>query len=188
MRGFPYQPFRGQRRIARCTQRDIFLERKNQSLGDHAKQCFAMACATADRPGGDLQGRMAAAEKHFYDNLLAQGSSQDAFDEYVDRVRNGHRFQFVARDHGFLCVRLDRLRDLILRFQSAGAADGAVFQDRMGLVLCKKPGDLVRPGDLIGTIRVDEEQWHLVERQLDEVILISRMLECGPGFEEMING
>ena len=183
---FPYQPFvgRGESLVAL---KEIFAGTQDQSLGAHAKLCFAMACATADCASGDLQGKMVAAEKHFYDNLLAQGSSQDAFDEYVLKVRNGHRFQFVAKDHGFLCVRLDRLRNLILRFQLAGAVDGAVFPDGIGFVLCKNPGELVRPGDLIGTIRVAEEQWHSVERQLDDVILISRTLECGLGFEEVMN-
>ncbi len=184
---FPYQPFvgRGESLVAL---KEIFAGRHDQSLGDHAKLCFAMACATAGHPGGDLRAKMEAAEKHFYDNLLAQGSSQDAFEEYVDKVRNGHRFQFVAKDHGFVCVRLDRLRDLILRFQSAGALGGAVFPDGMGMVLCKIPGELVRPGDLIATVRVAEEQWHSVERQLDDVISISDTLEFGAGFEKVMNG
>ena len=183
---FPYQPFvgRGESLVAL---KEIFTGTQDQSLRAHAKLCFVMACATADCASGDLQDKMAAAEKHFYDNLLAQGSSQDAFDEYVVKVRKGHRFQFVAKDHGFLSVRLDQLRNLILQFQSAGAADGAVFPDGIGFVLRKNPGELVRPGDLIGTIRVAEEHWHSVERQLDDVILISRTLDYGLGFEKVMN-
>ena len=183
---FPYQPFvgRGESLVALS---EIFTGTREQSLADHAKLCFAMACATADHPNVDLQGRMAAAEEHFYDNLLAQGSSQDAFDEYVAKVRSGHRFQFVAKDHGFVRVRLDRLRDLVLRFQSAGAGSSAVFPDGMGIVLCRLPGELVRPGDLLATIRVAEEQWHSVERELDNVISTSGTLEIGIGFEKVMN-
>ena len=184
---FPFQPFvgRGESLVAL---KEIFSGPKDPSLREHARLCFAMACATATYADGDLRSKMAEAEKHFYDNLLAQGSSQDAFDGYVDEVRNGHRFHFVARDHGFLCVRLDQLRDLILRFQSAGAADGRAFPDGMGLVLRKNPGDVVRPGELIGTVRVAEAQWQSVERQLAEVFMISDTLECGPRFERVMNG
>jgi len=183
---FPYQPFvgRGESLVAL---KEIFSETKNQSLGDHAKQCFAMACATVDHPASNLNGATAVAKKHFCDNLEAQGSSQDAFDEYVEMVRNGHRFEYIAKDHGFLSVRLDRMRDLILRFQSAGAADDAVFPDGMGLVLRKNPGDLVRAGDLLGTIRLDEEQWYAAERHLDDVFVISNTLECGPNLELVMN-
>ena len=183
---FPYQPFVG-RGESLMALKEIFSGTQDQLLGAHAKLCFAMACATTDCASGDLQGIMAAAAGHFYDNLLAQGSSQDAFDEYVDKVRNGHRYQFVAKDHGFLYVRLDRLRNLFLRFQLDGAVDGSVFPDGIGFVLHKNPGALVRPGDLIGTIRVAEEQWHSVEQQLDDVILISPTLEAGLGFEKVLN-
>ena len=183
---FPYQPFvgRGESLVALS---EIFTGTREQSLADHAKLCFVMACGTVDRPDVDLQGKTTAAEKHFYDNLIAQGSSREAFDEYVAKVRSSHRFQFFAKDHGFVRVRLDRLRDLVLRFQSARAGSSAVFPDGMGMVLCRLPGDLVRPGDLLATIRVAEEQWRSVELELDAVVSTADALETSVGFEKVMD-
>ncbi len=183
---FPYQPFvgRGESLVALS---EIFAGTREPSLADHAKLCFAMACSTADHPNLDLREKTVAAEKHFYDNLTAQGSSREAFDEYVAEVRSGHRFQFVAKNRGFVLVRLDRLRDLVLRFQATAVGSDAVFPDGMGMVLYRFRGDLVQPGDLLATIRVAEEQWYSVERELDDVISTSSTPETSVGFEKVMD-
>ena len=183
---FPYQPFvgRGESLVAL---KDIFSGRRDPLLENHAKLCFAMACATVSQPATDLPSQTNAAEKHFYDNLLAQGSSQDAFETYVHKVRRGHNFEYLAKRHGFFCINLDRLRDLFLQFQPVGVELDVVFPDRIGIVLKKMPGDLVRPGDLIATVRVIEAQWRSVKRRLDNVISISATLEFSIGFEKVIN-
>ena len=184
---FPYQPFvgRGESLVAL---KDTFSGRQDSFLENHTKVCFAMACATVSHPAMDLQSHTKAAEKHFYDNLRAQGSSQDAFEEYVNKIRREHYFEYLATEHGFLCMILARLRDLFLRFQSVGVEGNVEFPDGIGVVLQKMPGDMVRPGDLIATVRVIEEQWHSVKRRLDNVFSISETMEVGPGFEKVING
>ncbi len=184
---FPYQPFVG-RGESLLALKDTFSGMRTPSLENHAKLCFAMACATVSHPATDLHSQTKAAEKHFYDNLLAQGSSQDAFEGYVHKIRSGHKFEYSAKEHGFLCMQLDRLRDLVLRFQSVGVENDVDFADSFGIVLHKIPGDLVRPGDLIATIRVAEEQWHSVDQRLDDVISISGTLEFETGFEKVMNG
>lgn len=184
---FPYQPFVG-RGESLLALKEIFSETQEQSLAYHATMCFAMACGTVECSNVDLRAKTIAAEKHFYDNLLAQGSSKEAFDEYVEKIRNGHKFQFVAKGHGFVCIRIERLRELVLRFQQACAVDGTSFSDGMGIILRKRPGEFVHSGDLIATIRVTEKEWHSVERQLSDALSISSTLELGMGFERVVNG
>ena len=184
---FPYQPFvgRGESLVAL---KDIFSGRRDPLLENHAKLCFAMSCATVGHPATDFHNHTKAAEKHFYDNLLAQGSSQDAFEDYASKTRREHTFGYLSKKHGFLCMKLDQLRDLFLRFQSVGVEIDVDFPDSIGIVLQKMPGDLVRPGDLIATVRVIEEQWRSVKPRLETVFSISETLEFGTGFERVLNG
>ena len=183
---FPYQPFvgRGESLVAL---EEIFTRTPNQLLGCHSKLCLAMACGVVDKSDVDMEEILAEAEKHFYDNLLAQGSCRDAFHEYVDKIRQGHRFQYISTTPGFVSIHLDRMRDLFLRFQSVGTAGMDLFQDRMGMIFYRFPGELVQPGDLLATVRIAEDDWHLVERQLENVIQISDSLDVGVGFERVTN-
>ena len=186
---FPYQPFvgRGESLVAL---KETFSGSQEYSLVHHATMCFAMASAVAvdDHYTVDLRSGMAVAEKHFYDNLQAQGSSRDAFDEYVEKTQSGHRFHFTAKNRGFVSIRIESLRELVLRFQKVCTKDGTTFPDGMGIVLRKRPGEFVQPGDLLATIRVSDKEWQSVERQLSNVLVISNTLELGMGFERVTNG
>ena len=183
----PYQPFVG-RGESLAALKEVFSGTQEQPLVNHATRCLAMACTIVDGPDIDLSGTLATAEGCFYDNLQAQGSSRDAFEEYVEKVLSQHRFQFVARDRGFFCVKIDRLRDLILRFQRAGTQDVTTFPDGMGIVLRKRPGEFIDSGDLLATVRVAEKEWCSVKAELKDVISISSTLEYSEGFERVANG
>ena len=106
----------------------------------------------------------------------------------MDRIRTAHRFHAVAKEQGFLTVRLGPLRELFLRFQPTGLEIDVDFPDGIGMILHKSSGDFVRVGDLVATIRVAEDQWPSVERQLHEVLTISGTLEYEKGFERLSNG
>ena len=184
---FPYQPYlgRGESLLALS---EVFSGTAELSLKTHASQCLAMACAVADVSGVNMNSRMTEAEKHFHENLLVQGSNPNAFEEYVERVRLGHRFEYVSKDHGFVLFQLDKMRDLILQFQAVGANDATAFPDGIGMKLCKLPGELVQPGELLATIRVPDVYWNSVETRLQDVISVSETLKIGKGFEEVANG
>lgn len=184
---FPYQPFVG-RGESLAALKEIFSGTQEQSLVNHATQCLSMARTIVHHANVDPSSTVAMAEKYFYENLLAQGSTRDAFDEYVDKVRTQHRFQFIARDQGFVCLSIEQLRALVLRFQKACAPDAATFPDGMGVILRKSPGEFVQSGDLLATIRVAEKEWHSVETELKKVLSISSTLEFAVGFERVING
>lgn len=181
---FPYQPFVG-RSESLVALKEAFSETANESLRHHVMLCLAMACGIGNESNVNLGAKTAAAEKHFYDNLLAQGSSREAFEELVHRTRRSHRFRFIAKSSGFFCVQIERLRDLMLVFQKTCVAADSNFPDGMGIILQKRPGELVDSGDLIATVRVAENQWRSVERQLHGAILVSDTLQLGQGFERI---
>ena len=183
----PYQPYVG-RGESLAALYEVFSGTQEQPLVNHATQCLAMACTIVDNQGIDLNSTLAMAEKCFYDNLRAQGSSRDAFEEYVEKVLSQHQFQFIANDQGFFCIKIDRLRDLVLRFQHAGVQDVTTFPDGMGIVLRKRPGEMIDSGDLLATVRVTEKHWGSVKAELRDVLSISSALEFAEGFERVENG
>lgn len=184
---FPYQPFcgRGESLVAL---KEVFSGPKEQSLVDHVTMCFAMACALADHPTVDLKNTLELAEKLFYENLVAQGSNRDAFDEYVEKTLVGHRFLFTASDNGFVSIRIDRLRDLVLQFQKEYGVRGSAFPDGMGIILRRRSGEFVQAGEVLASIRVSENRWDVVRRSLKHVLTVSNVLEVGQGFELVKNG
>lgn len=184
---FPYQPFcgRGESLVAL---KEVFSGSTEQSLVDHVTICFAMACAIADRPTVDLKNTLELAEKRFYENLVAQGSNRDAFDEYVEKTLGGHKFLFTAGDSGFVSIRIDRLRDLVLQFQKEYGVRGSTFPDGMGIILRRRSGEFVQAGEVLATIRVSENGWDVVKRSLRHVLTVSNVLEVGQGFELVKNG
>lgn len=181
---FPYQPFVG-RSESLVALEEVFSGMPRESLRHHAMLCLAMACGIANESNVDLRAKVAAAEKHFYNNLLAQGSSREAFEELVYRTRRGHRFQVIAKNSGFFCVRIERLRELMLAYQETCVRPDSIFPDGMGIILKKRPGELVESGNLVATVRVDEGQWRSAERDLRDAILISNTLQLAQGFERI---
>ena len=184
---FPYQPYcgRGESLVAL---KEVFLGTKKQTLNDHVTICLAMTYAIGSQPRIDLKNIMELAEKKLYDNLAAQGSSRDAFDEYVEKTLRGHRFSFTASDNGFVVIQIERMRKLMLRYQKAYDENGATFPDGMGIILLKNPGEYVQSGDVLATIRIHENGWNEIRKSLKNVIWTSHELEFGRGFERVANG
>ncbi len=184
---FPFQPFVG-RGEALLALESILEGKATGSAAEHARTCFAMAGGAADCPRCDYKGMTAIAKAHFYANLRAQGGSADAFHQYVSDVRAGHKFELKADGYGFVSVYLEKLRDLIVRFQNTDALDGVEFPDAMGVILHRMPGEFVETGDLIATVRLPERQWKIVRQELREVIPVTERLESARGFERVRHG
>ena len=183
---FPYQPFLG-RGEALLALKEVFAGTRHSSLRMHAAHCFVMANAIANQSHGDPKHWPLVIEKHFYANLEAQGSSKDAFQELVHQIQRGHRFHYLARNTGFVNVRLNRLRTLIQKFQSAGRMSPSRFPDRIGLVLNRSSSDFVRRGDLLATIRVAEPQWRSVKNRLKTIFVINQESDTRFEMERITN-
>lgn len=184
---FPYQPFVGRGEALVAVSR-VLSGTAVGLLGRHATMCLAMAEVLAPTRMADPVAVGSVARDCFYENLSAQGSSREAFEEYVERTERGHRFELISQQHGFLRVHMGRLRQVFLDFQSVELGEESVFPDSLGVVLNKEPGELVYAGDLMASIRVDEKDWHAVERQFHGAIFASGRPAELLGFEEISHG
>lgn len=183
----PYQSYVG-RGESLLALRKLFLGNADCQLYDHAIQCFAMACSVAKFESSDLKSVMSVAADHFYANLDAQGASRDNFEEYTASVEQQQTIELVSSREGFVDVCLATLRDVIVHYQGAGDEAGKMFPDGIGIVLKRLPGDLVRAGDLLATVRTKTMHWESVEKSLNRAIRVVDSVRYARGFEEVRNG
>lgn len=182
----PYQPYVG-RGEALIALHEILYGVPDSVLKKHASLCLAMAVATSGDRAIDLNKVVAESKNKFVENLEAQGGSTSGFLEYVDVVRRGHRFNFIASEDGFVSIHLERLRDLIIRFQGV-VSTGNKFPDEMGVILCKMPGEIAYRNDVLATVRVPQNDWQLAEQELRGVFELTDSLRFAGGFERVTNG
>ena len=178
----PYQGFLG-RGEALLALRHLFKGEGDSYLNSHAMQCLAMAMFVSGNERVNAASVIEKCSPHFFDNLRAQGSSEDAFEEYAEAIERNHTFHFQAKREGLVDIHLDRIREIIVHYQRIGGPEGTVFPDEMGVVLKKWPGDLVRVGDVLATVRISERHWGAAEALLEEAIEVRREFanssECG---------
>jgi len=93
-------------------------------------------------------------ESHFFENIKAQGGSIASFKNKISEVRSLHMHQVVAEENGFFTVSLDQIRKTLVSLQARVEADGNPFSDPAGVILLKRPGEWVRKGQVLATVRV----------------------------------
>ena len=168
----PYQPYIG-RSEALVALHELFHETPSKALEHHAHLCCIMACSTSPHITREPVDLWNSAQEYFYLNLTAQGSDRSAFEQRVHDTRMAHRFEHIAKRAGILSLDLGSLRSLITRHQGEGRSSIGQFPDGMGLILEKMPGQSIRPGDLLATVRVSESSWASINEELTEVISVS---------------
>ena len=184
---FPYQRFLG-RGESLLALRHLFNGTADPYLKKHATQCLAMAIATAAPKVFHLTALVENAPTHFLNNLQAQGSSQDAFEEYTRSVEKNHKFHLNSDQEGFLHIHLEKIRDMVVHYQHLGAPEEDAFPDEMGVVLARLPGDLVQRGDLLATVRISEKHWQSAQGRLAEAIEVRPKMAPERKYEEVENG
>ena len=156
---FPYQPFIG-RGEALAALDVIFSQQASGPLESHNSDCQRMAQHIAQLQGivpSTLNGR--DIEGVFYQNLVAQGASVDAFQEKVHTVRAGHLYELRARASGFFSIDLSRLRDIFQHVHPSLVNSSPMFPDEFGVILRAVPGTHKQTGDLLATVRASEATW-----------------------------
>ena len=179
----PYQGFVG-RGEALLALRHLFRGDGDSYLNSHALQCLAMAILVAGSERTDAVSVLQHCSTHFFENLCAQGSCGDAFDEYTESIERSHTLHLDARGEGVVDIHLDRIRDIVVHYQRLEAPEGREFPDEMGIVLKRWPGDLVKVGDVLATVRVPERHWAAVEALLRKAIEIRSAAGDRPDCEE----
>lgn len=183
----PYQGFVG-RGEALLALRQLFRGDGDSHLTSHALQCLAMAILVADSKSTGVASILQHCKTHFFENLCAQGSCREAFEEYTESIERRHSFHLEARGQGIVDIQLDRIREIVVHYQRLDAPDGREFPDEMGIVLKRWPGDLVNAGDVLATVRTPEGHWSAVEARLQEAIDIRPVHSNRPGCEEACGG
>ena len=183
----PYQGFVG-RGEALLALKQLFGGDGDPYLISHALECLSMAILVADNRKTDAVSALRHCAAHFFENLYAQGSCVDAFEDYTESIERGHGLHLEARSEGAVDIHLERIRDIVVHYQRLGAPEGKEFPDEMGIGLKRWPGDLVKAGDVLATVRVPERYWAGVEALLHKAIQIRSVSGNRIGREEAYDG
>lgn len=183
----PYQGFVG-RGEALLALRQLFRGDGDSHLNSHSLQCLEMAILVAGSERTDVGSALQHSATHFFENLCAQGSCRDAFEEYTESIERRHTLHLAASGEGVVDIHLDRIRDIVVHYQRLEAPEGREFPDEMGVVLKRWPGDLVDVGDILASVRVSERHWAAVKALLHQAIEIQFAPRKKPDCEEANGG
>lgn len=149
----PYQAYIG-RGEALAALAAIFGGSADSWLQEHVELCRQLSSAAvpdeskliASSTGEQLRQAFAA-------NLTAQGASYDAFLDAAGRVTASHHTEISADQDGRVVVFLDGVRRALVAAQGLGDT-GSGFPDPAGIILRRRPGEAVRRGEVLATVRV----------------------------------
>jgi pyrimidine-nucleoside phosphorylase len=169
----PYQAYIG-RGEALAALAKIFNDDADSWLQEHIELC-RLLCAEGVPEESDLMGRVSVEQirQTFAANLAAQGASYDAFLDVAVRVAASHGTEISADQEGVVVVSLDGIRKALVAAQEQGSS-GSNFPDPAGIILRRRPGETVRRGDTVATVRVaDANRREDLVRQLKAAIRTS---------------
>jgi thymidine phosphorylase len=156
---YPYQPYigRGEALVALSS---IFDGTASPWLLRHLEQCRMLALAVAPE---ELRARIAEAgphdlQEHFFANVIAQQGSPSAFNRIVQFVKSHHIQELRAFGDGFFSVSMSGVRKVLVQYQIATGQKEHEFTDPVGGILLREPGEWVRKGDVVATIRVVDKR------------------------------
>jgi len=121
------------------------------------------------------------------DNVEAQGSSADAFQEVVDSIANASRRDVTASRDGYASVDLQGIRTIFGKANVSKTSDTR-FPDELGIILRYVPTVPVRRGDTLASIRVNDAIWGCFGEELLKCFRISEYLEYASLPEEPVYG
>lgn len=178
----PYQPYigRGESLVALAKS---FEKISAPELSDHLNLCYAIAHSTSEsermRPPAE---RLMAA---FEENVLAQGGSVDGFFDKADQISRAHRFVLTANSEGFLHVNIEKIRKTLVAAQDLVASPENAFPDPVGIILKARSDAYVVKGEIIATVRSNENSWSQLQKELNDGITVCRTPVRSEFFEEV---
>lgn len=150
----PYQAYIG-RAEALAALVTVFDGTADGWLQEHVEQCRRLSVAAVpDESAAIERATEEQLRQAFNANLVAQGASYDAFLSAAGRGATGHGAEISAERDGAVAVSLEGIRRTLVAVQEMDGAGGR-FPDPAGVILRKRPGEVVRRGEVIATVRVD---------------------------------
>ncbi|MFH0985197.1 MAG: hypothetical protein V1882_06635 [Candidatus Omnitrophota bacterium] len=183
----PYQPFigRGESLLALSL---IFQGQAPEWLQNHVDLCFAMARKLTNNDLELSSGPPALKTDIpdlFVKNIEAQGASFESFMEYVTRISKGHTYELLSKKEGFFFVDLGKLREILTSIQSISACDTTPLVDPCGVILKKAPGQYVKKGDLLASVRMNVKLETDLLRLLGDSLMVRQDFHAELFFEEV---
>jgi len=178
----PYQPYIG-RGESLLALRKIFDGRADPWLEEHLDSCHLMAAHVAALQNS-LPPSRAKLTQHFFENVEAQGGSEENFYEKTDALAEAPRYEIRATRDGFFSIDLLGLRTAII---SANQSNKTQFPDNLGAVIQKRSGGYVTRDELLATIRLEQRQiWDDLQPQLQECFKVVDLMDHAPGIKEFV--
>ena len=112
----PYQPYigRGEALVALDM---LFKDQGSESLRRHARLCWAMALGLIRPDGKDSQPSGYNLRELFGDNLVAQGSNLEKFDQKVEEVRDASHIELISVKTGYVLVKPGIIKNVLVEAQ-----------------------------------------------------------------------
>src|SRR5207245_246979 len=126
--------------------------------------CYAVACGTVD--ANSSRPTINDLTLCFEENLLAQGTTIQAFFDKSNAVVGDHQFALFASEDGFLRIDLEALRRILVSNQDALVTETNRFPDPAGVILKKSHGEYVTKDEEIATVRTTSFHWPAIQDDL----------------------
>ena len=150
----PYQAYIG-RAEALAALVTVFHGTADSWLQEHVELCRQLsAAAVPDESAAIERATREQLRQAFNANLVAQGASYDAFLSAAERGAAGHGTEISAERDGAAEISLEGIRRTLVAAQKMDGT-GEQFPDPAGVILRKRPGEVVRRGEVIATVRAD---------------------------------
>jgi thymidine phosphorylase len=182
----PYQPYIG-RGEALIAVHNILEGTVDEWLSRHVNLCFSMARTVAGKRVIIDSLAKESVRKIFADHLMAHGTSNEAFEDLVTRMRAVKRETVFAQEEGFVVIKLNEIRKHMVKAQIKMATSESPFPDPVGVILLKNTGDYVRKGDPIATIRSDADAVYDAIYDIKQSLSVSNSPGQIGGYEEVRN-
>lgn len=160
----PYQPFigRGESLLALW---QVITGAADTWLAGHARICEQIAAAVAANAHPAGTGAAMSLREAQTALLQAHGASWEAFEWRAVAVRAAPRRDLVARQEGFVSYDLSAMRTVLVgRQRDEPSPSSGAPPDPAGVVLHAQPGQYVRAGEPVASLRAPEGEVDLVDR------------------------
>lgn len=180
----PYQPYIG-RSEALYALNEIFSSRADKSLGEHNLLCFDMA---KELSGGQHTQKPNNSDLKtvFINNIECQNGRAESFYNTVEKVARSHGSEIVSTSEGFLEINLHLIRSIMVDVQKKYVSDKNIFPDPCGLILKSTPGQRIRKGDLLATLRFDEDGKQELVLKFGKAFRVSESVETFNNWFEVV--
>lgn len=178
----PYQPYigRGESLLALGK---LIDGSPDQWLLDHADRCLLLAAHVgALRPG--QVPLVKEIGKPFFENIAAQGGTEDGFLGKAEAIARAPRTQIAAHQSGFFSLDLAGLRSVFVAANAPRSEEP--FPDNLGLILRKRPGSFVKDGESLASVRATAGVWAACAEPLTKCFRVMELMEYAVGLEEFV--